>query len=108
MPTDTAAAACRDAPFEERFDALEDRPASFDNRFASADDCQSSSNESLASPMEGLANSLRLPPDRELQKKRADAPPEATVSKAEVRLAQPRKEPPHPELYRRTASHDIT
>src|SRR5690348_9500395 len=32
MPTDTSAAACRDAPFEERFDALEDRPASFDNR----------------------------------------------------------------------------
>ncbi len=108
MPTDTSAAACRDAPFEERFDALEDRPASFDNRFASADDCQSSSNESLASAMEVLANSLRLPPDREVQKKRADAPPKATVSKAEVRLAQPRKEAPPLEDDGRTAIYDIT
>src|SRR5260370_38107966 len=108
MPTDTAAAACRDAPFEERFDALEDRPASFDNRFASADDCQSSSNESLASAMEVLANSLRLPPDREVQKKRADAPPKATVSKAEVRLAQQRKEAPPLEDDGRTSIYDIT
>ena len=108
MPTDTSAATCRDAPFEERFDALEDRPASFDNRFASADDCQSSFNESLASAMEVLANSLRLPPDREVQKKRADAPPKATVSKADVRLAQPRKEAPPLEDDGRTAIYDIT
>jgi hypothetical protein len=27
MPTDTSSATCRDAPFEERFDALEDRTA---------------------------------------------------------------------------------
>src|SRR5215831_6941096 len=108
MPTDTSAATCRDAPFEERFDALEDRPASFDNRFASADDCQSSFNESLASTMEVLANSLRLPPDREVQKKRADAPPKATVSKVDVRLAQPRKEAPPLEDDGRTAIYDIT
>jgi hypothetical protein len=108
MPTDTSAAACRDAPFEERFDALEDRPASFDNRFASTDDCQSSFNESLASAMEVLANSLRLPPDREVQKKRADAPPKATVSKVDVRLAQPRKEAPPLEDDGRTAIYDIT
>jgi hypothetical protein len=108
MPTDTSAAACRDAPFEERFDALEDRPASFDNRFASADDCQSSFNESLVSAMEVLANSLRLPPDREVQKKRADAPPKATVSKVDVRLAQPRKEAPPLEDDGRTAIYDIT
>src|SRR5260370_31832670 len=108
MPTDTAAAACRDAPFEERFDALEDRPASFDNRFASADDCQSSSNESLASAMEVLANSLRLPPDREVQKKRADAPPKATVSKAQVRPSPPRKQAPPLEDHRRTRTSHIT
>jgi Protein of unknown function (DUF2778) len=108
MPTDTSAAACRDAPFEERFDALEDRPASFDNRFASADDCQSPFNESLASAMEVLANSLRLPPDREIQKKRADVPPEATVSKVDVRLAQRRKEAPPLEDDSRTAIYDIT
>src|SRR5260370_1254056 len=108
MPTDTSAAACRDVPFEERFDALEDRPASFDNRFASADDCQSSSNESLASAMEVLANSLRLPPDREVQKKRPDTPPKAPVSKAEVRRAQPRTEAQPGEAGGRTAIYDIT
>jgi hypothetical protein len=115
MPTDTSAAKCRDAPFEERFDALEDRPASFDNRFASADDCQSSFNESLASAMEVLANSLRLPPDREVQKKRADAQPKATVSKVDVRPAQPRKKVPQPrkevtplEEDGRTAIYDVT
>src|SRR5215472_6491715 len=102
MPTDTSPAACRDAPFDERFDALEDRPASFDNRFASADDYQSSFNESLASAMEVLANSLRLPPDREIQKKRADAPPKATVSKVG------RKEAPPLEDDSRTAIYDIT
>jgi hypothetical protein len=108
MPTDTSSATCRDAPFEERFDALEDRPASFDNRFASTDDCQSSFNESLMSAMEVLANSLRLPTDREGQKKRADATPKATVSKVDVRLAQPRKEAPPLEDDGRTAIYDIT
>jgi Tlde1 domain len=113
MLTDTSA--CRNAPFEERFSALHERPASFDKRFASADDCQSSFNESLASAMEVLANSLRLPPDREVQKKRADAPPKATVSKVDVRPAQPRKEVPQPrkevpplEEDGRTAIYDIT
>jgi hypothetical protein len=108
MPTDTSSATCRDAPFEERSDALEDRPASFDNRFASADDCQSSFNESLVSAMEVLANSLRLPPDREVQKKRADASPKATVSKVAVRLAQPRKDAPPLEDDGHTAIYDIT
>src|SRR5262249_23841043 len=36
MRTETSAA--RDAAFEERFEVLEDRPASFDNRFASVGD----------------------------------------------------------------------
>src|SRR5229473_3055194 len=93
MPTDTSAGACRAAPFEDRF--------------ASTDDCKSSFNETLVSAMEVLANSLRLPPDREVQKKRADAPPKATVSKAEVRLAQPRKEAPPLEDDGRTAIYDV-
>src|SRR6516225_3671519 len=38
--TETSAAACQNAPFEERFAALDDHPAPFD-RFASADDCAS-------------------------------------------------------------------
>src|SRR5262249_53651526 len=113
--TDTSAAACQNEPFEERFAALQDHPAPFDNRFASADDCQSSFNESLASAMEVLANSLRLPPDREAQNRQADAPPKATVPNVHVRLAQPRKEVPQPrkevpplEEDGRTAIYDIT
>jgi hypothetical protein len=108
MPSDMSAVACGNAPFDERFDALEGRPSSFDNRFASVDDCQSSFNESLVSAMEVLANSLRLPTDREGQKKRADATPKATVSKVDVRLAQPRKEAPPLEDDGRTAIYDIT
>jgi Protein of unknown function (DUF2778) len=108
MPSDMSAVACGNAPFDERFDALEGRPSSFDNRFASVDDCQSSFNESLMSAMEVLANSLRLPTDREIQKKRADATPKATVSKVDVRLAQPRKEAPPLEDDGRTAIYDIT
>jgi hypothetical protein len=106
--SDAAASPCASAPFEERFDPLDERPASFDTRFASADDCQSAFNDSLASAMEVLANSLRLPPDREVQKKRAEAPPKATVSKVDVRLAQPRKEAPPLEDDGRTAIYDIT
>jgi hypothetical protein len=108
MPSDMSAVACGNAPFDERFDALEGRPSSFDNRFASVDDCQSSFNESLMSAMEVLANSLRLPTDREIQKKRTDATPKATVSKVDVRLAQPRKEAPPLEDDGRTAIYDIT
>src|SRR5262249_14308135 len=106
--TDAAASPCASALFEERFDALDERPASFDNRFASADDCQSAFNESLASAMEVLANSLRLPPDREVQKKRADAPPKASVAKVDVRPANPRREAPPLEDDGRTAIYDIT
>src|SRR5256886_13053319 len=36
--THTSTAACQNAPFEERFAALDDHSAPFD-RFASADDC---------------------------------------------------------------------
>jgi hypothetical protein len=46
--------------------------------------------------------------DREIQKKRADAPPKATVSKVDVRLAQRHKEAPPLEDDSRTAIYDIT
>jgi Protein of unknown function (DUF2778) len=106
--TDTAASACRNARFDERFAALDDRAASFDKRFASADDCPASFDESLASAMQVLASSLRLPPDRDIQKRRADAPPKPTVSKAHIDLGQTRKEVPPLQDDGRTAIYDIT
>jgi hypothetical protein len=106
MLTDTAALACRNAPFSERFGALDDRPAPFDKRFASADDCPPSFDESLASAMQVLASSLRLPPVSDIQK-RADAP-KPTVAKARIGLGQTRKEPPPLEDDGRTAIYDIT
>jgi Tlde1 domain len=106
--TETAATACRSAPFEERFAALADHPASFDKRFASADDCPASFGESLASAMRLLASSLRLPGDRSSEKKRADAPPKPTVAKASIGLGQSRKEITPLEDDGRTAIYDIT
>jgi type VI secretion system (T6SS) effector TldE1-like protein len=107
MLTDTAALACRNAPFNERFGALDDRPAPFEKRFASADDCPPSFDESLASAMQVLASSLRLPPDRDIRK-RADVPPKPTVAKAGIGLGQTRKETPPLEDDGRTAIYDIT
>src|SRR6516164_2891171 len=114
MPTDMSPTACGNAPFDERFDALEDRPASFDNRFASVDDC-ASFDERFGLAMRVLPSSLRLPPDQEIQNQPADAPPRATVSNVHVRLAQPRDEVPQPrkevpplEEDGRTAIYDIT
>ena len=89
--TDAAASACANAPFEERFAALDDHPASFDRRFASTDDCPASFDKSLASAMQVLASSLRLPPDQGSEKKRAETPPKPTVAKASVSVSQPRK-----------------
>jgi hypothetical protein len=113
--TDAAASACANAPFEERFSALDDHPASFDKRFASADDCPASFDKSLASAMHVLASSLRLPPDQGVEKpdqgvekKRADAPAKPTVAKARVTLGLPRKEGPPLEDDGRTAIYDIT
>jgi hypothetical protein len=108
MLTDTAASACRNSPFDERFAALDDRPAAFDKRFASSDDCPASFDASLASAMQVLADSLRLPPDRGVQEKRRDAPPKSTVAKAHVGLGQPRKEVVPLEDDGRTAIYDIT
>jgi Tlde1 domain len=107
MLTDTAASACRNSPFDERFTALHDRPESFDERFASTDECPASFGESLASAMRVLADSLRLPADQG-QKKRADAPAKPTVAKAHLGLGQARKEVAALEDDGRTAVYDIT
>jgi hypothetical protein len=104
---EAAAAACRNAPFEERFAALEDHPAPFDKRFASTDDCAASFDDSLASAMQVLASSLRLPASPEASKKRADVPKPA-LSKSLVHLGQPRKDAPLAEDDGRTAIYDIT
>jgi len=107
--TDTSAAACQNAPFEERFAALDDHSAPFD-RFASADDC-ASFDERFGLAMRVLPSSPQLPADQ----RPADAPPKATVSNVRVRLAQPRNEVPQPrkevpplEEDGRTAIYDIT
>jgi hypothetical protein len=107
MLTDTSASACPNASLDERFAALDDRPASFD-RFASADDCSASFDDRFVSAMPVLASSLRLPPDRDVQNHRADAPPKATVSKVRVSLGQVRKDVPPPDDDGRTAIYDIT
>jgi len=111
--TDTFAAVCQNAPFEERFSALDDHRAPFD-RFASTDDC-ASFDERFGLAMRVLPSSPRLPPDQEVQNRPADAPPKATVSNLHVRLAQPRNEVPQPrkevpplEEDGRTAIYDIT
>jgi Protein of unknown function (DUF2778) len=111
--TDTSAAVCQHAPFEERFAALDDHPVPFD-RFASADDC-ASFDERFGLAMRVLPSSPRLPPDQEVQNRPADTPPKATVSNVHVRLAQPsneiprsRKEVPPLEEDGRTAIYDIT
>src|ERR1700758_4090673 len=90
--TDTSAAACQDEPFEDRFAALDDHPAPF-NHFPSADYC-ASFDERFGLTMRVLASSPRLLPDQDVDNRRADAPPKATVSKVHVRLAEPRKEVP--------------
>jgi hypothetical protein len=110
--TDTSAAACQSEPFEERFAALDDHPATFD-RFASADDCAAAFDERFGPPVRVLTSSLQLPPDQDVESRRADAPPKATVSNVHVRLEQPRKEVPTrkevPPLENdgRTAIYDI-
>jgi hypothetical protein len=108
MVTDTSASACRNTSADERFAILDDRPAAFDQRFASADDCPSSFDESLESAMQALASSLRLPPDQDVEDRRADAPPKPTASKAHLRPAQARKELRPLDDDGRTAIYDIT
>jgi hypothetical protein len=57
MLADPAAAACRNAAFD-------DRPASFDKRFAAVDDCPVTVNEKFGSAMQKVALNLR-PADQE-------------------------------------------
>jgi hypothetical protein len=103
--TDTPVSTCRTASLEERFAALDDRPASFDERFASAN--PRSSDESFGSAIVRTV-SLRLPPDREVQKQRADMPPKLTLSTAYVHPDQRRKDVRSPVDDGRTAIYDIT
>ena len=100
-PAATSASACESGPFAERFSALDNRPAAFEQRFTSGDDCQSSIDESLASAMRNLASNLRLPPDRGIDKKRADAASKPAVAKV-------RKALPPLEDDGRVAIYDIT
>jgi Protein of unknown function (DUF2778) len=113
--TDTA---CQNAPFEERFAALDDHH--FD-RFAWADDCASfderfglaSFDERFGLAMRALPGSPRLPADHEVQNRPTDEHPKATASTVHVRLAQPRDEVPRREVPSleedgRTAIYDIT
>jgi hypothetical protein len=106
--TDTDASPCRNSPFDERFAALGEPPASFDKRFASSGDCPSSFDDSLAAAMQVLADSLRLPPDQGIQAKRRDTPPKSIVAKAHVDSGQTRKEVAPLEDDGRTAIYDIT
>jgi Tlde1 domain len=108
MVTDMSASACRNASADERFAVLDDRPAPFDKRFASTDDCPASFDESFESAMQALASSLRLPPDREVQNRPADAPSKPTASKADIRPRQARREIPPLDDDGRTAIYDIT
>src|SRR5262249_10953457 len=106
--TDAAASACANAPFEERFAALEDHPASFDKRFASADDCPAPFDKSLARATEVGARSRRWPPDKASEKRRPDAPSNPTMAKASISVSPPRKEGPPLEDDGRTGIYDIT
>src|SRR5260370_35965784 len=60
--TDTSAAACQNAPFEERFAALDAHPAPFD-RFASSDDC-APFDDLFGVSMPVIPGIPLLPPDR--------------------------------------------
>jgi len=104
--TDTSALECGHVSLDERFAALDDRPAPFDKRVASANDCPASFAERFGSVMRVLASGLGLLTDRDLQNRRADAP-KPTVSKPHVRLGQARKAVPLPDDDGRTAIYDI-
>src|SRR5215467_9254674 len=62
MLTDTSGAG-PNAPFDERFAALNDRSVSFD-RIASAEDDTASFDERFGPPVRVVATSLQLPPDQ--------------------------------------------
>jgi hypothetical protein len=105
--TDTSALACPNASLDERFATFDHRPLSFDKRFVAGDDCPASFDERFRSAMPVLASGLRLPPDRDVQNQRADAP-KPIVSRALLSAGQARKEVPLPGDDGRTAIYDIT
>jgi hypothetical protein len=103
------------ASFDERFASVDDRLASFDERFASVDDRPAFFGERFGSATRELTGSVRLPPDRDVQKAvrplegLADAPPTPTASKRHVRPAQARRDSvPPADDDGRTAIYDIT
>jgi hypothetical protein len=111
-PADVSA--WRNASFDERFASLDDRPASFHERFPSLDERPASFDERFASATRELTSSVRLPPDRDLQKaarpmgRLPDAPPTPTASERHVRPGQARKDPvPMSDDDGRTAIYDI-
>jgi Protein of unknown function (DUF2778) len=77
---------CQNASLDQRFTAFDGRPASSDNRIGSADDCRASFDERFRSAMPVLASGVRSPPDREVQRQRADAP-KAMLSTAHLPTA---------------------
>jgi hypothetical protein len=90
MVKNASAARCRGGAFEERFTALDDGPAPFDRRFAT-DECPSSFDASLEQAMQALADNLRLPPDGDAPKRRADASAKPTAAKSQARAAPARR-----------------
>lgn len=113
MVTDTSPSACRNTSADERFAVLGDRPASFEQRFTSTDDCPASFaerfDERFGSAMQALASSLRLPPDRQVADRQAEASPKPVASKADSRPRQARRDSvPPPDDDGRTAIYDIT
>ena len=96
---DEPVSAWRNASFDERFASLDDRPASFHERFASFDERSASFDERFGSATREPTRSVRLPPDRDLQKaappmgRLSEAPPTPTASERHVRPEQARRDP---------------
>jgi hypothetical protein len=107
MLADPAAAACRNAAFD-------DRPASFDKRFAAVDDCTVSVDEKFGSAMQKVALNLR-PADQDAEasahpaEQLAKAKPMASMTKAHVRPGHTRRDiTPLVEEDGHIAIYDIT
>lgn len=111
---DEPMSAWRNASFDERFASLGDPPASFGERFSLLDERPASFDESFASATPQPTNSVRLPPDRDLQKaappmgRLPNAPPIPVAAKWHVRPEQSQKDSVSPpDDSGRTAIYDI-
>jgi hypothetical protein len=107
MLADPAAAACRNAAFD-------DRPASFDKRFTAVDDCPVSVDEKFGSAMQKVALNLR-PADQEADASAAPAErpvkamPMASLARTHVRPGHAHRDiTPLAEEDGHTAIYDIT